>query len=348
MYGLLQPLTVTRNETSQEDGGIVVEYELVAGERRLRASKIAGLNQVPVIIRSGHDTDQMKLELAIIENLQREDLKPVDRAKAFLRLHKEFSFSHAEIGKKVGKSREYVSNTLRILALPEHVLGYLAEGRIVEGHTRPLLMLNDKPEEQSVLAKEILLKKLTVRESEALARRSAQDKVTARHKINPEILELEKKLTEHLGTRVQIEQKEVGGKLVISFFSADDLTQLLDSMKIEERERTVTNVFDGNPDSPKDNLEEGIVSQKTSSEPEAVEEVDDTLERRPLTQREELQPKAEPEMEPKVEPSSERPMPESTYSPTESPFVPREPQVQVSKPETTDDSDLYSIRNFSI
>jgi ParB family chromosome partitioning protein len=348
MYGLLQPLTVTRNETSQEDGGIVVEYELVAGERRLRASKIAGLNQVPVIIRSGHDTDQMKLELAIIENLQREDLNPVDRAKAFLRLHKEFSFSHAEIGKKVGKSREYVSNTLRILALPEHVLGYLAEGRIVEGHTRPLLMLNDKPEEQSVLAKEILLKKLTVRESEALARRSAQDKVTARHKINPEILELEKKLTEHLGTRVQIEQKEVGGKLVISFFSADDLTQLLDSMKIEERERTVTNVFDGNPDSPKDNLEEGIVSQKTSSEPEAVEEVDDTLERRPLTQREELQPKAEPEMEPKVEPSSERPMPESTYSPTESPFVPREPQVQVSKPETTDDSDLYSIRNFSI
>src|SRR3989339_1686164 len=127
MYGLLQPLTVTRNEITREDGGISVEYELVAGERRLRASKLAGLSQVPVIIRSGQDTDQMKLELAIIENLQREDLNPVDRAKAFLRLHKEFSFTHLDIGKKVGKSREYVSNTLRLLLLPEAILGYLAE-----------------------------------------------------------------------------------------------------------------------------------------------------------------------------------------------------------------------------
>jgi ParB family chromosome partitioning protein len=91
MYGLLQPLTVTRNEIPREDGGIGVEYELIAGERRLRASKLAGIAQIPVIIRTGEETDQMKLELAIIENLQREDLNPVDRAKAFMKLHKEFA-----------------------------------------------------------------------------------------------------------------------------------------------------------------------------------------------------------------------------------------------------------------
>lgn len=244
MYGLLQPLTVTRKETDKEDGGILVEYELVAGERRLRASKIAGLKQIPVIIRSGEDTDQMKLELAIIENLQREDLNPVDRAKAFYRLNHDFKFSHQEIGKKVGMSREYVSNTLRLLGLPEEVQGYLAEGKMVEGHTRPLLMLNDKPEEQRVLVKEILLKHLTVRESETLARRAAQDKVSDKHKINPEILSLERKLTEKLGTRVQIEQKENGGKVVISFFSAEDLSSLLDNMKFEEG-HTVADVFNG-------------------------------------------------------------------------------------------------------
>src|SRR5690606_37856429 len=111
-----------------------VEYELVAGERRLRAAKLAGLAQVPVLIRTGEESDLMKLELAIIENIQREDLNAVDRAKAFDRLVKEFGFKHAEIGKKVGKSREYVSNTLRILTLPDHITNALAEGKITEGH----------------------------------------------------------------------------------------------------------------------------------------------------------------------------------------------------------------------
>ncbi len=262
MYGLLQPLTVTRKEETKEDGGIMVSYELIAGERRLRASKLAGLTQIPVIIRSGHDTDQMKLELAIIENLQREDLNPVDKAKAFAMLQKQFNFTHAEIGEKVGKSREYVTNTLRLLMLPDEILGYLAEGRIAEGHTRPLLMLKDKPEEQMVLAKEILLKKLTVRESEALARRSAQDRVTKRkYKVNPEILELERKLTEKLGTRVQIEQKEVGGKVVISFFSADDLSNLLNNMRLEEESSRITNSFNGNPDAPAEDLTKKVMRE---------------------------------------------------------------------------------------
>src|SRR3989344_1853394 len=121
-YGVLQPLTVTRKEIEKSGEGIAVEYELVAGERRLRAAKLAGIREVPVVIRSGEDDDRLQLQLAIIENLQREDLNPVDRAQAFKRLVEEFGLKHVEIGKRVGKSREYVSNSLRILLLPQDML----------------------------------------------------------------------------------------------------------------------------------------------------------------------------------------------------------------------------------
>ncbi len=245
MYGLLQPLTVTRTEIPLEDGGLRVEYELIAGERRLRASKLAGLAQIPVIIRTGEESDLLKLELAIIENLQREDLNPVDRARAFDRLNKEFKFTLTEIGRKLGRSREYVSNTVRLLQLPEHVLTYVAEGKLTEGHTRPLLMLGNRPDEQRTLAEEIVLKKLTVRETEAVARRIAQDKVTERYKINPEILALERQLTEHLGTRVQIEPRPVGGRVVISYFSAEELGTLLASLRLEEEAQLESDVFAG-------------------------------------------------------------------------------------------------------
>jgi ParB family transcriptional regulator, chromosome partitioning protein len=236
MYGLLQPITVTKKETLLENGGIKVEYELIAGERRLRASKLAGLLQIPVIIRSGEDTDQMKLELAIIENLQREDLNAVDRAYAFQKLNKDFGFTHRQIGLKMGKSREYVANTLRLLNLPEHILTYVKEGRVNEGHTRPLLMLNDRPEEQAVLVKEILLKKISVREAENIARRSAQEKVREKHKVNPEIISLERVLTESLGTRVVIETREVGGRVVISFFSPEDLHTLVSAIEKQKKQ----------------------------------------------------------------------------------------------------------------
>ncbi len=231
-YGILQPLVATRREREKEDGGLVVEYELIAGERRLRASKIANLVQVPVIIRSGEDDDKLKLELAIIENLQREDLNPVDRAKAFQKLAEEFNFKHIEIAKKVGKSREYVSNTLRLLALPEEILIALAARKITEGHTRPILMLVDRPEEQDTLFKEIIFKKLTVREAEGIARRIAQDRVRKKNLLpDPEIMEIEEELTEELGTRVQIDRKESGGKIVIDFFSNDDLRGILNAIK---------------------------------------------------------------------------------------------------------------------
>jgi ParB family transcriptional regulator, chromosome partitioning protein len=225
-YGVLQPLTVTRKEIELPDQGISVEYELIAGERRLRAARIAGIQQVPVVIRTSGDTDRMKLELAIIENLQREDLNPLDRAKAFRQLADDFGLQHKEIGQRVGKSREYVSNTLRILQLPEEMQHALETGEISEGHTRPLLMLVDKPEEQKVLFKEILERRLTVRDTEALARRSAVEKVRHKALLSPDMLSLEKQLSERLGTRVRIEKKDTGGKLLIDFFSPEDLTQL--------------------------------------------------------------------------------------------------------------------------
>ena len=237
-YGVLQPLTVSRIEVETGDGGLVTEYELIAGERRLRASKLAGVSQVPTIIRVG-DTSMMKLELAIIENLQREDLNSVDRARAFFRLIEEFKFTHAQVGMKVGKSREHVSNTLRILTLPEEVLNALSEGKISEGHTRPILMLADRPEEQIVLFKEILYKKLTVREAEKIARKIAYDRVRKKEFMpDPEISDLEEEFQEKLGTRVHIERKENGGQIKIDYFSSDDLRSILDMLSKTAGEKT--------------------------------------------------------------------------------------------------------------
>lgn len=233
-YGVLQPLVVTRTEVQKPDGGLVPEYELISGERRLRASKIAGLSQVPAIIRSGTEDAKLKLELAIIENLQREDLNPVDRARAFERLVSEFDFKHQEVAAKVGKSREYVSNSLRILALPKEIIDALSEGKITEGHTRPLLMLSDRPEEQEVLFREIMIKHLTVREAEAISRRVAYDKVRKKA-VDPATVEMEEKLTESLGTRVHIERKETGGKILIDFFSNDDLQSILELLRTNKK-----------------------------------------------------------------------------------------------------------------
>src|SRR3989339_378953 len=236
-YGVLQPLTVSRVEVEKEEGGLTTEYELIAGERRLRAAILAKVSQIPVIIRTG-DTAIMKLELAIIENLQREDLNVVDRARAFFRLASEFKFTHNEIAKKMGRSREYVSNTLRILSLSEEILNALSEGKITEGHTRPILMLVDHPEEQMVLFKEILYKKITVREAERLARKIAYDRVRKKEFMpDPEITELEEEFQEKLGTRVHIDRKELGGQIKIDFFSTEDLRTILDLIHKSESEK---------------------------------------------------------------------------------------------------------------
>jgi ParB family chromosome partitioning protein len=263
-YGVLQPLTVSRVEVPKEDGGLATEYELIAGERRLRAAKLAGVSQVPAIIREG-DTSMMKLELAIIENLQREDLNVVDRARAFFQLVNEFKFTHNEVAKKMGRSREYVSNTLRILALPEEILNALSEGKITEGHTRPLLMLVDHPEEQVVLFKEIVYKRITVREAENLARKIAFDRVRKKEYMpDPEITELEEEFKDKLGTRVHIDRNESGGQIKIDFFSTEDLRTILSSISGFD--------IEGKKDMKGRDMLENYISSQTSQKTEGIKE----------------------------------------------------------------------------
>lgn len=330
-YGVLQALVVTRKEVEKEDGGLSTEYELIAGERRLRASKIAGLSQVPALIKVGDEgNDLMKLELAIIENVQREDLNPVDRARAFERLVSEFGFKQHTIAEKVGKSRVYVTNTLRILSLPAEILDALSAGKISEGHTRPLMTLGDRPDEQMTLFKEIMFKKLSVREAESLARRIAYDKV---HKkgftLDIEIQEMEEKLTETLGTRVLIEKKDNGGKIMIDFFSKEDLNSILELIKSNQK-KSPTEMMDKhiaqNPVPPENkfipnyirdpgiaNLGKGNVTPETS----------------PMSDIGEPAPTNLPET----------PEPENLDD--------RTPE-EIKKDENTEDGGLYSIKDFSI
>jgi hypothetical protein len=161
----------------------------------------------------------------------------VDRARAFKRLVDEFGLSHGDVGKKVGKSRVYVSNSLRVLMLSEEILAALSEGKITEGHTRPILMLVDRPEEQKVLFKEIMAKKINVRDAELIARKIATERSRIKTVItDPELAEMEVKLVESLGTRVHIERKGLRGtgKITIDFFSKDDLKNLF--LKLEALE----------------------------------------------------------------------------------------------------------------
>ncbi len=262
-YGILQPITVSRMEVEKETGGLVTEYELIAGERRLRAAKIAGVSQVPAIIRVG-DTSLMKLELAILENLQREDLNAVDRARAFFRLTNEFKFTHNEVAKKIGKSREHVSNSLRILSLPEEILIALSGGKISEGHTRPILMLVDHPEEQIVLFKEILYKKITVREAERLARKIAYDRVRKKEFMpDPEMVEWEEEFQNKLGTRVHIDRKQLGGQIRIDFFSIDDLQMILNSINKSNNERKPTEMLENHITNLEASLPSGSEASKS-------------------------------------------------------------------------------------
>lgn len=349
MYGVLQPLVVTRRELIREDGTFSTEYELIAGERRLRASKLAGLTQVPVIIRSGEESELMKLELAIIENLQREDLNAVDRARAFKQLAEHFGLSHAQVAQKVGRSREYVSNSIRLLLLPETILNALRLNDISDGHARTLLMLNDRPEEQDVVFRELLMKKLSVREVERIARKIATDKVRKQdwQKTDPELIEIERGFTETLGTRVQIQKTDYGGKLTIDYFAADDLRKVLDLIH-----RAETATFG------KTNT--GLLGHLTAAIP--LEAVPNTaasasdavpvpaIEEEVFTRHDTLAVPESPKND--TEPLTEY---DETATITEvldkvaelnggSVTVPQE-----SKPkEEKDDTDLYSIKNFSI
>ena len=230
-YGVLQPLVVTKKESLTDGGNMSARYELIAGERRLRASRLAGLFEVPVIVRSDITANNVRLELAIIENLQREDLNPIDRAQAFKRLIGEFTMTHTEVAQRMGRSREYISNSLRLLTLPSDMIQAVVDGKISEGHTRPLLMLVDTPDEQRALFAEIMTRKITVRDSEIIARRLAVNRVR-KHDTDPYIQQAQSMIEGLLDTRVFIQsQGENGGKIVIDFFSDGDLRNIIEKLK---------------------------------------------------------------------------------------------------------------------
>jgi ParB family chromosome partitioning protein len=222
-YGILQPIVVTRLE-KEADGGISVEYEIVAGERRFRAANILGLREVPVIIRR-EEPARVRLELAIVENVQRQDLNPIERARAYRRLVDEFGVDQKEISSRIGKSREAITNTMRMLQLPEDMQLAVATGKITEGHTRPLLMLSGRQEEQKELFEDIIAHKISVREAERISRRIARERARKVDDLpSAETRAVEEKLQSLLGTRVMI-IKEAGGrgKIAIEFFSDEEL-----------------------------------------------------------------------------------------------------------------------------
>lgn len=263
-YGVLQPLIVVRKEYDIPTGRIV-EYELIAGERRLQASKLAGLNQVPVIIRE-EPPEQIKLELALIENIQREDLNPVERAFAFKQLIENFKLKHHEVGSKIGKSREFVTNTLRILSLPEEIRDGLSKGLITEGHTRPLLMLVEQPEHQTALYKEIIYKQMNVREAERISRRIAVERRKKHEEpLDAETRFAEEKLSDALGTRVLIERKGDKGKISIEFFSDEELSTLLNRIKslYEKKEDVDFYESSSQDESPLEKNDEDVVENFT-------------------------------------------------------------------------------------
>jgi ParB family chromosome partitioning protein len=198
---------------------------LIAGERRLIASKIAGLAQVPVIIRKT-PSEAEKLELALIENVQREDLNVIERARAFEKLINEFNFLQKDIARRVGKSREFVSNALRLLNLPLEIQKGLEEQLISEGHARAILTIGN-PEKQRALYYAITQNGLSVREAQDLAENFGRRRHHAgRENADPEIKALENRLEETLGTKVSVKKIGDRGKIQIAFYSAEELAEI--------------------------------------------------------------------------------------------------------------------------
>lgn len=219
-HGILQPLLVRKIENGK--------YELVAGERRLRAAVMAGIKEVPVYIKEL--SDQGAREAALIENLQREDLNPVEEALAFKEMIEEYNYKQEELAKRIGKSRSYVANTLRLLNLPKTVLDAVEDGRLTAGHARAILAIKD-PEQQIKLAQKIMNSSLSVREAEG-AGRGRTGKTDGEEDID--IKELEERLQDKLGTRVLISRKRRGGSIRIDFYNDEDLNRLLEILGIEQ------------------------------------------------------------------------------------------------------------------
>ncbi|HHS96479.1 MAG TPA: ParB/RepB/Spo0J family partition protein [Chloroflexi bacterium] len=215
-HGVIQPLIVAR----EGDG-----YRLIAGERRWRAARMAGLPTVPVIVRDAAPHEM--LEMALVENLQREDLNPLEEALAYQQLIEEFGLTHEEVARRVGKSRTAVTNTLRLLKAARPVQEALLEGRISEGHARALLAL-EREEAQVAALKTVLKKGLNVRQTEELVRRLArtEPRRPSAPARSPEVEAVEARFREALGTRVRLAPGRKGGRLIIYYYSEEELESI--------------------------------------------------------------------------------------------------------------------------
>lgn len=232
-HGVLQPILVTKREI-ETPTGLDVFYQLIAGERRWRAAKLAGISQIPAIIRRGVPDDRIRLELALIENVQREDLNALERAHAFKQLLDEFHLVHKEIAARIGKSREMVSNTMRLLTLPPYIQESLQTGRITEGHARAILMGGDDLTKQKAIYEAILMDRLNVREAENRARQISGRVLTPRKRPSavqdPIMRDWQNRLQEKLGTRVQLQKVGDRGRIVVEFFSEEELRGILNKL----------------------------------------------------------------------------------------------------------------------
>ncbi|MCK5061825.1 ParB/RepB/Spo0J family partition protein [Candidatus Parcubacteria bacterium] len=217
-HGVIQPLIATK-----EGSG----YELIAGERRLRASKLAGLATVPVVVRQAGE--QAKLEMALIENIQRQDLDPIETARAYRRLIDEFNLSQENVAKQVGKSRSTVTNILRMLNLPDEIQIALINNKITEGHAKYLLGVENEEKQLNLLHK-IVRNKMTITDTDKEIKRLGGTKL-ARIKINYEDKDKEFALREFFGARVEIRRKGKGGQVIIDFYNNDELNEIAQKVK---------------------------------------------------------------------------------------------------------------------
>lgn len=225
-YGVLQPLLVSKIEEENRQG-LNVYYQLIAGERRLRGAKLAGLPNVPVIVRDDLDDKRENLEVALTENVQRKDLNPVEEAEAYDRLAKEFGLTQKEIAEKVAKSREVVANAIRLLGLPKDIRESLRSGKLSRAHARALLAFSDE-EKQREMYKQILAGGVSSKEVESIA--SSRKGSTKKSKVDNKFFELEKNLADMLKTPVLIRSAEKGGRIIIRFATLEELNKIAKSI----------------------------------------------------------------------------------------------------------------------
>jgi ParB family chromosome partitioning protein len=237
--GVMQPLLVRPIQTFT--GGTPVQlsgagrFELIAGERRWRAAKEAGLTKVPAIVREA--SDEEALEIALIENLQREDLNAVEEARAYEQLSVQFRLTQEQIAEKVGRSRAAVANALRLLGLPGEVLSWVADGRLSVGHAKAILGLTIA-EEQRLVAERVLKRNLTVRETEQLVEQlkgdaKARSRAMGRGPKSPHVLAIEEKLQQKLATHVNVFHGKKKGRIEIEYYGNDDLARLLELLGVD-------------------------------------------------------------------------------------------------------------------